>query len=382
MSVAEDTKVRVKGPFRADHVGSLLRPERLQQARYQYFRKNITAERLREVEDDCIREVVKLQEDVGLQGITDGELRRDVWHLDFLTKIGGVDFVEGHNPLRWHRDDGVQLEWVPPEVMVRARLSRPRPIQLEDFKFLKSATTRTAKVCIPSPSMMIVQGGEKIIDKKVYPDPEQFFSDLSRVYAEEVAELAKAGCTYLQLDDTFLAFLCDEKIGAAFGRTGEDTRKMAKLSARLINDAIKNRPKDMAVGLHLCRGNYQSSWLSEGGYDPIAEILLGEIAVDGYFLEYDDERSGTFAPLRFLPKGKKVVLGLVTSKHAQLEPKDMLKRRIDEAAKVVPLDQLAISPQCGFGSTAEGNVISVEGEKAKLKLCVDVAREVWGGVVA
>jgi len=379
--VAEDTKVRAKGPFRADHVGSLLRPERLQQARYQYFRKNITAERLREVEDDCIREVVKLQEDVGLQGITDGELRRDVWHLDFLTRIGGVDFVEGHNPLKWHREDGVQLEWVPPEVMVRARLSRPHQIQLEDFKFLKSATKKTAKVCIPSPSMMIVQGGEKIIDRKVYPDHDQFFSDLSRVYAEELADLAKAGCTYLQLDDTFLAFLCDEKIGAAFGRTGEDTRKMAHLSARLINDAIKNRPKEMAVCLHLCRGNYQSSWLSEGGYDPIAEILLGEIKVDGYFLEYDDERSGTFAPLRFLPKGKKVVLGLVTSKHAQLEPKDMLKRRIDEAAKVVPLEQLAISPQCGFSSTAEGNVIPVEGEKAKLQLCVEVARDVWGGVL-
>jgi 5-methyltetrahydropteroyltriglutamate--homocysteine methyltransferase len=371
-----------KGPFRADHVGSLLRPSRLQQARAQRARKNITAERLREIEDESIRDVVKLQENAGLEGITDGELRRDYWHLDFLTAIGGVEFEEGHNPLKWHREDGVQLEWVPPEVKVHARLSRPQPIQLRDFEFLKSATSRTPKVCIPSPSMMIVQGGEKIIDRKVYPDPDLFFTDLSRVYAEEIADLAKAGCTYLQLDDTFLAFLCDEKIGAAFGRTGEDTKKMARLSARLINDAIKNRPADMAVTIHLCRGNYQSSWLSEGGYDPIAEILLGEIDVDGYFLEYDDERSGTFAPLRFLPRGKKrVVLGLVTSKHAQLESRSALKHRIDEAAKVVPLEQLCISPQCGFSSTADGNVISPEGQMEKLMLCTSIAKEVWGGVV-
>jgi 5-methyltetrahydropteroyltriglutamate--homocysteine methyltransferase len=371
-----------KGPYRADHVGSLLRPSRLQQARAQRARKNITPEKLRAVEDDCVREVARLQENAGLEGITDGELRRDYWHLDFLTAIGGVEFVEGHNPLKWHREDGVQLEWVPPEVNVHARLSRPKPIQLADFEFLKTATTRTPKVCIPSPSMMIVQGGEKIIDKKVYPDPDQFFADLARVYAEEIADLAKAGCTYLQLDDTFLAFLCDEKIGAAFGRSNEDTKKMARISAKLINDSIKNRPADMAVTIHLCRGNYQSSWLSEGGYDPIAEILLGEIDVDGYFLEYDDERSGTFAPLRFLPKGnKKVVLGIVTSKHAQLESKDALKRRIDEAAKIVPLEQLAISPQCGFSSTADGNVISSEGQMEKLMLCTTVAKEVWGGVV-
>jgi 5-methyltetrahydropteroyltriglutamate--homocysteine methyltransferase len=370
-----------KGPFRADHVGSLLRPAKLQQARTQRLRKNITQERLREIEDESIREVVKLQEDVGLEGITDGELRRDYWHLDFLTQIGGVEFEEGHNPLKWHRQDGVQLEWVPPEVKVHARLTRPHPIQLKDFEFLKSATGKTAKVCIPSPSMMIVQGGERIIDRKVYPEPEQFFTDLSRAYAAEVADLARAGCRYLQLDDTFLAFLCDEKIGAAMGRSNEDTRKMARLSARLINNAIKERPKDMAVCIHLCRGNYQSSWLSQGGYDPIAEILLGEIAVDGYFLEYDDERSGGFAPLRFLPKGKKVVLGIVSSKFAALEPKDALKRRIDEAAKVVPLEQLAISPQCGFSSTAEGNVVSVDDERKKLALCVEVARDVWGDLL-
>jgi methionine synthase II (cobalamin-independent) len=376
----EKVAKHAKGPFRADHVGSLLRPARLQQARVQRLRKNITQERLREIEDDCIREVVKLQEDAGLQGITDGELRRDYWHLDFLTRIGGVEFEEGHNPLKWHRLDGVQLEWVPPEVKVHARLARPQPMQLDDFKFLKSVTTRAAKICIPSPSMMIVQGGEKVINRQVYPDPDLFFVDLSRVYAEEIADLARAGCKYLQLDDTFLAFLCDEKIGAAFGRSGEDTKKMARLSARLINDAIKDRPSDMAVCIHLCRGNYQSSWLSEGGYDPVAEILLGEIDVDGYFLEYDDERSGSFVPLRFLPKGRKVVLGLVTSKHAQIESKDALKRRIDEAAKIVPLEQLAISPQCGFSSTADGNVISVEGQIEKLLLCVKVAREVWGGV--
>jgi 5-methyltetrahydropteroyltriglutamate--homocysteine methyltransferase len=371
-----------KGPFRADHVGSLLRPAKLLQARIQRLRKNITAEKLREIEDESIRGVVKLQEDAGLQGVTDGELRRDYWHLDFLTQIGGVEFEEGHMPLHWHREDGVQLEWVPPEVKINARLNRPHPIQVADFEFLKSATGRTAKVCIPSPSMLIVQGGEKVIDRKVYPDPDEFFRDLSRVYAEEIAALAKAGCRYLQLDDTFLAFLCDEKIGAAFGRSNEDTKKMARISARLINDAIRGRPDDMAVCIHLCRGNYQSSWLSEGGYDPIAEILLGEIAVDGFFLEYDDERSGGFAPLRFMSKGKKVVLGLVTSKYPKLEAKDILKRRIDEAAKHVPLEQLAISPQCGFGSTAEGNVMTVEQEAAKLRLCVEVATDVWGGVAS
>jgi 5-methyltetrahydropteroyltriglutamate--homocysteine methyltransferase len=369
-----------KGPFRADHVGSLLRPDKLHQARNQRMRKNITAEKLREVEDDSIREVVKLQEDAGLEGITDGELRRDYWHLDFLTQIDGVVFEEGHMPLKWHRDDGVELEWVPPEVKMTNRLKRTHPIQVKDFEFLKSATKKTPKVCIPSPSMMIVQGGENIIDRKIYPDSNQFYDDLAKAYADEVADLAKAGCRYLQLDDTFLAFLCDDKIGAAFGRSNEDTKKMAKLSARLINDAIKNRPKDMAVCIHLCRGNYQSSWLSQGGYDPVAEILLGEIDVDGYFLEYDDERSGDFKPLRFLPKGKKVVLGLVSSKYTPLEPKDALRRRIDEAAKVVPLEQLCISPQCGFGSTAEGNAVTANTEIAKLKLCVSVANDVWGGV--
>jgi 5-methyltetrahydropteroyltriglutamate--homocysteine methyltransferase len=369
-----------RGPFRADHVGSLLRPAKLLEARNQRARKNITAERLREVEDQAIREVVKLQEDAGLHGITDGELRRDYWHLDFLTQIGGVEFEEGNMPLQWHRHDGVQLEWVPPEVKITGRLSRPKPIQLADFEFLKSAVSRTAKVCIPSPSMLIVQGGEKVIDRNVYPDPDQFFSDLARVYAEEISALAKAGCRYLQLDDTFLAFLCDEKIGAAFGRSNEDTKKMARISARLINDAINGRPSDMAVCIHLCRGNYQSSWLSQGGYEPVAEILLGEIGVDGYFLEYDDERSGDFAPLRCLHRDKKVVLGNNPSNPPEHESKHMLKRRIDEAAKIVPLERLAISPQCGFGSTAEGNVMTVEQEAAKLRLCVEVATDVWGGV--
>jgi len=368
----------LSGPFRADHVGSLLRPERLHTARMLRSRKNITPEALRAVEDECIREVVKRQEDAGLLGITDGELRRDYWHLDFLTRIGGVQFEEGHNPLRWHRHDGVELEWVPPEVKVQARLSRREPIQLDDFAFLKSVTKRTAKVSIPSPSMMIVQGGEKIIDRAIYPEPDLFFSDLSRVYAEEIADLAAAGCRYLQLDDTFLAFLCDENIGAAMGRSNEDTRRMARVSTRLINDAIRNRPKDMRVCIHLCRGNYQSSWLSQGGYDPIAEILLNDIAVDGYFLEYDDERSGTFAPLRFLPKGKIVVLGIMTSKTPELEPKDIFKRRIEEAAKIVPIEQLAISPQCGFSSTADGNMISADQQFAKLRHCVEVATEVWG----
>jgi 5-methyltetrahydropteroyltriglutamate--homocysteine methyltransferase len=368
----------LSGPYRADHVGSLLRPKRLHEARDKRMRKNMTKEALRAVEDECIKEVARQQEDVGLLGITDGEMRREYWHLDFLTEIGGVVFEEGHMPLHWHRHDGVQLQWVPPEVKVTGRLTRTHPIQVNDFNYLKSVVKKNPKVCIPSPSMMIVQGGEKVIDKSVYSSPEQFFDDLARAYAEEVTDLAAAGCKYLQLDDTFLAFLCDEKIGAAFGRTNEDTQKMARISARLINDSIKSRPKDMKVCIHLCRGNYQSSWLSEGGYDPVAEILLSEINVDGYFLEYDDERSGDFKPMRFLPKGKIVVLGLVTSKTPQLEPKDLLKRRIDEASKIVPLEQLAISPQCGFGSTAEGNVMTIDQQFAKLRHCVEVANDVWG----
>ena len=290
-------------------------------------------------------------------------------------------FEEGHNPLKWHRQNGVQLEWVPPEVKVHARITRPHPIQLKDFEFLKSATSRTAKVCIPSPSMMIVQGGERIIDRKVYPDADQFFTDLSRAYAEEIADLSRAGCHYLQLDDTFLAFLCDDKIGAAMGRSNEDTHKMARLSARLINDAIKDRPKDMAVCIHLCRGNYQSSWLSTGGYDPIAEILLGEIAVDGYFLEYDDERSGGFAPLRFCRKARKSCSASSAPSLPRSNPKMLSSAASTRRRRSCRLSNSRSARNAGFRRPRKATLSLSRASGKNWRFASDVARDVWGSLV-
>jgi 5-methyltetrahydropteroyltriglutamate--homocysteine methyltransferase len=296
--------------------------------------------------------------------------------VDFLEQLQGVR-VTGGMPVKFHRKDS-DLEFAPPRMEVSGKLRRTKGIVTEDFAFLKSVTKRTPKVCIPSPTMLHFRGGRKAVDERAYPDMEQFFEDLARAYREELQALGELGCTYVQLDDTNLAYLCDPAMRERARSIGEDPEKLPRLYAGLINRAIADRPRNMTVCVHLCRGNFQSAWVAEGGYEPVAEALFQELKVDGYFLEYDDERSGDFRPLRFVPKGKIVVLGLVSSKLAALEPKAEIKRRIDEAARFLDLSQLALSPQCGFSSTVEGNRVSEQDEIAKLKLVVEVARDVWG----
>ena len=367
-----------KPPFRADHVGSLLRPKALLDARARHARGEIDDAALRGIEDDAIRDAVKLQEDAGLQGITDGEFRRSYWHLDFLEQIEGVRVTQGSFVSHFRKDDGSDVGFIPPTMTVEKKLNHVRDIQARDFQFLKSATSRTPKVCIPSPSMLHFRGGRKAIDETAYPDMDAFYADLGRVYNEEVQSLAKLGLRYLQLDDTNFAYLCDDKIRAATEAMGEDPDALPRTYCKLLNASIAGRPADMAITVHMCRGNYRSAWVAQGGYEPVAEILFNELDVDGFFMEYDDERSGDFAPLRFLPKGKTVVLGVMTSKYAKLESADELKRRIDEAAKYAPLDQLAISAQCGFSSTVEGNELTIDDEIAKLRRLVEVAEDVRG----
>ena len=364
-----------KPPFRADHVGSLLRTPELLEARAKHHQGQLTAEQLREVEDAAIRKAVALQEEVGLHGVTDGEYRRTFFHVDFLEKLDGVA-VTGGMPVKFHSHTE-EVEFSPPKLEVVDTIQHSRPIQSQDFDFLKSVTKRTPKVCIPSPTMLHFRGGRKGVSEKAYPDMEDFFADLSSAYAEEIRQLAERGCRYLQMDDTNLAYLCDPAMRERTRQIGEDPDALPRLYAKIINDAIAAKPADMTVCVHLCRGNFQSAWVAEGGYEPVAEVLFNELNVDGYFLEYDDERSGDFQPLRFVPKGKRVVLGLVSSKVPELEPKDDIKRRIDEAARFVDLDDLALSPQCGFSSTVEGNKITEDQERAKLGLVVEVADEVW-----
>ena len=369
---------RTRPPFRADHVGSLLRPQKLLDAREARKAGTLDAAGLRAVEDEAIKDAIKLQEDVGLEAITDGEFRRTWWHLDFLVSFANVEEIPPKVKVKFHTHEG-DLEYEPPGFRVAGKLGHPRPIFVDHFKYVKSVTKKTPKMTIPSPSLMHFRGGRKAIDEAAYPDMAGFYADLARVYNEEMKDLAAAGCRYLQLDETNFAYMCDPKLREQVkANLGEDPDQLAHTYARLINDCIKGRPDDMAITMHLCRGNFQSAWVAEGGYEPVAEVLFNEVGVDGYFLEYDDERSGGFEPLRFVPKGKTVVLGLVTTKLGDLETKDSLKRRIDQAAKFIPLDQLALSPQCGFSSTVHGNKITVADEIAKLKLVVDTAREVWG----
>ncbi|MFI4989050.1 MAG: 5-methyltetrahydropteroyltriglutamate--homocysteine S-methyltransferase [Alphaproteobacteria bacterium] len=366
-----------KPPFHADHVGSLLRPPELLAAREAKKAGKLSAAGLRAVEDKCIREVVKLQEDIGLEGVTDGEFRRTWWHLDFLERFTNATVVPPSVKAHFHSDAG-DVELMPPGLRVTGKLARPQPIMRDDFTFLKSVAKATPKVTIPSPSTMHFRGGRRAIDAVAYPDIAGFYSDLGRVYAEEVADLGRAGCTYLQIDEVNLAYLCDPKLRDQVRSIGEDPDTLPKTYAKLINAAISGRTPGMTICMHLCRGNFQSAWVAEGGYDPVAEILFNEIGVDGYFLEYDSPRAGNFAPLRFVPKGKRVVLGLVTTKKGELEKPDELKRRIAEAQHYVPLEQLALSPQCGFSSTVEGNRITLADEIAKLRLVVEVAHQVWG----
>jgi 5-methyltetrahydropteroyltriglutamate--homocysteine methyltransferase len=359
-------------------VGSLLRPKELLTARRNREAGNLTAGELHDIEDRAIQHAVKLQEDVGLHGVTDGEYRRAIFHVDFLKHIQGVTVSASEYTVKFRSADKV-IDFAPPVLGVSARLARPKGgIAVEDFSFLRGVTKRTPKLCIPSPSMLHFRGGRGSVDSKAYPEIGEFFSDLARVYREEIRDLAGAGCRYVQLDDTNLAYLCDPEHRERARRIGEDPAKLPSLYAKLISDSISERPKDMVAAIHLCRGNFRSTWVAEGSYEAVAETLFNEIAVDAFFLEYDDERSGGFEPLRFVPKGKIVVLGLVTSKRPELEAKDELKRRIDEAARYVPLESLALSPQCGFSSSEHGNDLTEEQEIAKLRLVVETANEVWG----
>jgi 5-methyltetrahydropteroyltriglutamate--homocysteine methyltransferase len=363
-------------PFKADHVGSFLRPKRLLDARQQKKDGAISAEALREVEDDAIREIVKFQEDVGLNSITDGEFRRTYFHIDFLEQLGGVS-TKGGIAVGFHKENG-DVAFSPPVMQVTSKIRHDRPIQLADFKFLAAQTKRTPKVTIPSPTMLHFRGGRGAISKEAYPDLEDFYADVGAAYRDELRSLSEAGCRYVQLDDTNLAYLCDEKMREGARSRGDDPNQLPHRYAKLINSAIRDRPEGMLTAVHLCRGNFQSAWAAEGGYEPVAEVLFNELDIDAYFLEYDDARSGDFSPLRHVPKNKYVVLGLVSTKLGQLENKDDLKRRIDLAAKYVPLERLSLSPQCGFSSTVHGNDIAVEAQRAKLRLVVETAQEVWG----
>jgi 5-methyltetrahydropteroyltriglutamate--homocysteine methyltransferase len=369
-----------KAPFRANHVGSLLRPPELLRARDKRQKGEITGAQLRDVEDRAIRDAVKMQEDVGMQGITDGEFRRSLWHADFLSQFDGIKVVEGllSDSAKHFQNPDADVQRSPTQFLVTGKLGHPRGIEVENFKFLASMTKQTAKQCIPSPTLVHFRTGRAGVDKTAYPEMTDFFADLARVFREEIAQLAAAGCTYLEIDDVNFAYLCDPKMREGVKKIGEDPDRLPLLYANLINDCIRDRPANMSVCTHLCRGNFRSSWVAEGGYDPVAEVLFNALDVDGYFLEFDTPRAGNFAPLRYLPKGKKLILGLVTSKTGELEKPDELKRRIDEASKLVPLDQLGISPQCGFSSTVLGNKLTLEDQIAKLKLVVQVAREVWG----
>jgi 5-methyltetrahydropteroyltriglutamate--homocysteine methyltransferase len=372
---------RSKPPFRADHVGSLLRPKSLLGAREQRARNEISAAELKQREDEAISDTVKMQEELGLRVATDGEFRRAMWHTDFLARFINVDVVPGKIKVRFQSFDG-ETELEPPGTVVTGKLGwPPGGIFVEDFKYLASivADGVTPKITIPSPSTMHFRGGRAAINPQAYPEMGAFYADLARVYAQEVHAFADAGCRYLQIDEVNFAFLCDPKLREEVRTTiGEDPDRLPHTYAELINASVASRPADMVVCLHLCRGNAMSSWLAEGGYDPVAEVLFNEVAVDGYFLEYDTSRAGSFAPLRFVPKGKTVVLGLVTTKLGTMESKDDLKRRIDEASRYCPLEQLALSPQCGFASGAAGNKISLDDELRKLRLVVETAREVWG----
>jgi 5-methyltetrahydropteroyltriglutamate--homocysteine methyltransferase len=372
---------RTTPPFRADHVGSLLRPPELRKARDDRAAGRISAEELRAIEDTAIASVVQMQRDVGLQTATDGEFRRTTWHMDFIYQLGGIGSATDENlKVQFFNQDGT-LEFTSAALRVNRRVALDHTIFGDDFEYLKGLTDGTAstpKLTIPSPSMVHYRGGPAAIDPNVYPDVEQFWSDLSAAYADQVRRVAELGCTYLQFDDTSLAYLNDPAQRKLLTDRGDDAEHMHLRYIRQINAALAGRPEGLTVTTHMCRGNYQSSWAASGGYDFVAEALFNELGVDGFFLEYDDARSGGFEPLRFVPKGKLVVLGLVTTKRGELESKDELKRRIEEASKFVPQEQLCLSPQCGFSSTVEGNLLSYDQEVAKLSRIVETAQEVWG----
>ena len=372
MSLQRDTP-----PFRADHVGSLLRPPELLAARERFRKGSLSAPELAALEDQAIRDVVRMQEDIGLQAVSDGEFRRNLWHLDFLKQFANVSTTRSSVKVRFHTDTG-DIDREPSALRVDGRLERPHPIFVDHFSFLKSVTSMVPKITMPSPSVLHFRGGRDAVDRDAYPDMTDFYADLARCYSEEVRDLGAAGCRYLQIDEVNFAYLCDPRMRQQVQNIGEDPDTLPQTYARLINESIAARPGEMTVCMHLCRGNFESAWLAEGGYEPVAEVLFNAIDVSGYFLEYDTSRAGDFSPLRLVPAGKVVVLGLVTSKRGVLEDADQLKRRIDEASRYLPLEQLALSPQCGFASGERGNKLSADEEKAKLELIVRVASEVWG----
>ena len=369
---------RTTPPFRADHVGSLIRPAALVEARRAAAEGRIAAGELRRIQEEAIREVVRVQEEIGLKSITDGEFNRVSWQRDFLLRLDNVSLARSEFAVRFHTAEGVR-DRAPPTLAVTGKLARPRGIFVDDFAFLKSVARETPKVTVPSPTVLHFRGGRKAVDATAYPDIAEFYADLAAVYRAEIADLADAGCRYLQIDEVNLAYLCDPSLRREVAGFGEDPEALPATYAKLLNDAIDGRPQDMVVAMHLCRGNFAGAWVAEGGYEPVAELIFNAIGVDAYFLEYDSPRAGGFEPLRFLPRGKTAVLGLVTTKGPGLELKDDLKRRIDEAARFAPIGQLALSPQCGFASGIGGETMTPADQLRKLQLVVDTAREVWGG---
>jgi 5-methyltetrahydropteroyltriglutamate--homocysteine methyltransferase len=370
---------RATPPFRADHVGSLLRPPELLQAREDHAAGRIDDDELRGIEDDAIREVVRRQQEIGLRSITDGEFRRESWHMDFIYQLGGITKVQDDTIHVHFENEERQYDWAPPSAHVSDTVTLPRTIFAEAFEFLRDTVTEgTPKLTIPSPSMVHYRGGRSAIDDSVYPDLDRFWEDLTDAYAEQVRGIADLGCTYLQLDDTSLAYMNDPRQREHVAEIGGDPEHQHETYIANINRALAGRPEGLTVTTHMCRGNNQSMWAASGSYDFVADALFNQLEVDGFFMEWDDERSGGFEPLRYVPKGKIVVLGLVTTKRPELEDKDMLKRRIEEASKFVDVDQLCLSPQCGFSSTREGNDLTTDEQFRKLELIVETAAEVWG----
>jgi 5-methyltetrahydropteroyltriglutamate--homocysteine methyltransferase len=362
---------------RAHHVGSFIRPDNLIKAREAHAQKKMSDAELQRIQEAAIRDVVKMQEDLGLKVVTDGEYNRGSWQRDFLLEFDNVALVPSKIAVKFHTSEGAR-ENAPPSLQVQGKIGHSHPIFVDDFKFLKSVTKATPKVTFPSPSTLHFRGGRDAVDAKAYPDINDFYTDVARVYREEIKDLGDAGCRFIQIDEVNLAYLCDPALRDQAKSFGEDPDELPKTYANVLNESVAQVPKDMVVSMHLCRGNFAGAWVAEGGYDPIAELLFNGIDIDVYYLEYDSARAGGFEPLRFLPKGKIAVLGLMTTKDKKLETKDELKRRIDEAAKFAPLDRLALSPQCGFSSGIGGNVMTIEEEIAKLKLLADVTKDVWG----
>src|SRR4051794_24411131 len=370
--------LRDRPPYRADHVGSLLRPQALLEARAQHAAGQLDDPALKAAEDAAIADVVRMQEDVGLRSATDGEFRRASWHMDFIYQLDGVTKAPGDLKVQFHNAEG-DIEFTPAAMQIDGRLGVSETIFGDAFSFLRDAADgQTPKLTIPSPSMVHYRGGRASIDEAVYPDMDAFWGDLTAAYAEEVRRLGELGCTYLQFDDTSLAYLNDPKQREHVREIGGDAEHQHEAYIKHINEALAGKPEGMSITTHMCRGNFRSSWVAEGGYDFVAEALFNQLDVDGFFMEWDDARSGGFEPLRFVPEGKTVVLGLVTTKRGELEDRDQLKRRIEEAARFVDLDQLCLSPQCGFSSTVEGNALSREQQADKLRLIVETAQEVWG----